>query len=305
MHVFSLTVQVGEGFPSRRWAGKPARALRPDRERSLRELFREGSPRGEHASRPPGLRAPGGAVAAGQLGPSWASGGSTARGGGGAEELRGEHLESLARRVAPSEGRPRRAAFGGTIGSSGRRARTTAGRLLHVSEACQQRVARRTWVLQDGVVLEQGARRELQRPRAARRVEHLPQRGRRAARQIHRAAAWQLEGARRLSSVRQHGRARGAAGARGCSSRAYQRIEGGRGGEERRRLQAQSGGVGEARLCGLVAASAARRARIARHRGGTSGSLHGAVRRPACQAPVCQRRHIRACVLSVPGRRRV
>ena len=150
MHVFSLTVQVGEGFPSRRWAGKPARALRPDRERSLRELYyplgraRRGEARGEHASRPPGLRAPRGAVAAGQLGPSWASGGSTARGGGGAEELRGEHLESLARRVAPSEGRPRRAAFGGRIGSSGRRARTTAGRLLHVSEACQQRVARRT-----------------------------------------------------------------------------------------------------------------------------------------------------------------
>ena len=182
-------------------------------------------------------------------------------------------------------------------------ARGQARRGVGTRGAARRRGGARTWVIQDGVVLEQGARRELQRPRAARRVEHLPQRGRRAARQIHRAAAWELEGARRLSSVRQHGRARGAAGARGCSSRAYQRIEGGRGGEERRRLQAQSGGVGKAGLCGLVAASAARRARIARHRGGTtSGSLHGAVRRPACQAPVCQRRHIRAC--AAPRQRR-
>ena len=149
MHVFSLTVQVGEGFPSP-LGGQAGTGAAAGRERSLRELYYplgralRGEARGEHASRPPGLRAPRGAVAAGQLGPSWASGGSTARGGGGAEELRGEHLESLARRVAPSEGRPRRAAFGGAIGSSGRRARTTAGRLLHVSEACQQRVARRT-----------------------------------------------------------------------------------------------------------------------------------------------------------------
>ena len=150
MHVFSLTVQVGGRVPLSPLGGQAgtgaaagsgalsAGALLP---------LREGSPRGGAGRArfpPPRASRPRGAVAAGQLGPSWASGGSTARGGGGAEELRGEHLESLARRVAPSEGRPRRAAFGGRIGSSGRRARTTAGRLLHVSEACQQRVARRT-----------------------------------------------------------------------------------------------------------------------------------------------------------------
>ena len=88
MHVFSLTVQVGEGFPSP-LGGQAGTGAAAGRERSLRELYYplgralRGEARGEHASRPPGLRAPRGAVAAGQLGPSWASGGSTARGGAG------------------------------------------------------------------------------------------------------------------------------------------------------------------------------------------------------------------------------
>ena len=156
-----------------------------------------------------------------------------------------------------------------------------------------------TWVIQDGVVPEQGARRELQRPRAARRVKHLPQRRRSAARQVHSAAAGELQSSRRLCSVRQHGRAH-AVGASSCSPHGHQRVEGGRGGEERRRLQAQCGRVDEARVRCLVAASAARRARIASHRGGiASGSLHTAVRCPACQSRVCQPRHICAC--AAPG----
>ena len=150
MHVFSLTVQVGGRVPLSPLGGQAgtgaaagsgalsAGALLP---------LREGSPRGgagrarfppPRASRPPGCGGCGAARPFVGLRRVYCSR------GGGAEELRGEHLESLARRVAPSEGRPRRAAFGGAIGSSGRRARTTAGRLLHVSEACQQRVARRT-----------------------------------------------------------------------------------------------------------------------------------------------------------------
>mmetsp|Transcript_63798 Transcript_63798/g.154047 ORF Transcript_63798/g.154047 Transcript_63798/m.154047 type:complete len:271 (-) Transcript_63798:436-1248(-) len=266
--------------------------------------------RGEQGSSPQGV------VAKGWLGPRRDSEESTARGRCGTEELRGEHLESLARSVAPSEGCPRRCTAldsggrrggGGRFGSDGRRkrgkrARTTALLLLHIGEACQQRVARRTWVIQDGVVPEQGARRELQRPRAARRVKHLPQRRRSAARQVHSAAAGELQSSRHLCSVRQHGRAH-AVGASSCSPHGHQRVEGGRGGEERRRLQAQCGRVDEARVRCLVAASAARRARIASHRGGiASGSLHTAVRCPACQSRVCQPRHICACVLSVPGR---
>ena len=108
--------------------------------------------RGEQGSSPQGV------VAKGWLGPRRDSEESTARGRCGAEELRGEHLESLARSVAPSEGCPRRCTAldsGGRRGGGGRfrsdgrrkrgkRARTTALLLLHVSEACQQRVARRT-----------------------------------------------------------------------------------------------------------------------------------------------------------------
>ena len=109
--------------------------------------------RGEQGSSPQGV------VAKGWLGPRRDSEESTARGRCGAEELRGEHLESLARSVAPSEGCPRRCTAldsggrrggGGRFGSDGRRkrgkrARTTALLLLHIGEACQQRVARRTY----------------------------------------------------------------------------------------------------------------------------------------------------------------
>ena len=54
-----------------------------------------------------------------------------------------------------------------------------------------------TWVLQDRVVPEQRARRQLQRARATRRVEHLPQRRRRSRREVDGAAARQLHRARR------------------------------------------------------------------------------------------------------------
>ena len=83
---------------------------------------------------------------------------ASTRGQRGAEELRREHLESLARRVTPSERSERRNTLdsggrrSGRFSSKGRRkrgkrVRTTAlaggCKLLHVSQACQQRVARR------------------------------------------------------------------------------------------------------------------------------------------------------------------